>query len=407
MISRACFPGTALALLLAAGISRAQDAPAPAPPPKAPAEAPSPAAEPIPPPAAKEGTAVAEAGTTLGENRVATAGGQVVWYYTANFVAPATLKTELDQWKTPEAKIEPMANATGQAGNVLRIQERRENLPLLEKMLEILDRPQPQVLVKAKLVEITYTGSLEWGFETSYTAPGDTFFRKVTGTFNPDSYLSATAARPFQGGEVAFAFVGDSQSNYGSLDAVVRLLKSKGKAEILGEPNILATQGQKATIRAGEKVPVQKATVQGSTVFTNIDFQDTGITLEITPELIGRDAVRMKLRENVSAVSGFVTGEAGVQNPVINDRTAETTLTIRDGATLVVGGLQSSRTIENETGIPLLMDIPLLGWLFSTKSKQEVKTELYFIATPQIVRGSYSEGLILPPGEEKRLERLK
>ena len=248
-----------------------------------------------------------------------------------------------------------------------------------------LRETQPQVLVRAKLVEITYSGSLEWGFEAAYMAPGDTFFRGGSAVFNPESYLSATTARPFQGGSFNFAFVGDSALNYGNLNEAIRLLKSRGRAEILGEPNILATQGVKAVINAGEEVPIQTAYVSASAVTTSISFRRTGITLEITPELIGRDAVRMRLKETVAAVSGFVTGQGGVQNPVFNDRSAETTLTVRDGATLVVGGLQSSRVIENESGIPLLMDIPVLGWLFSTRSKDEVQTELYFIATPEII----------------------
>jgi len=95
-----------------------------------------------------------------------------------------------------------------------------------------------------------------------------------------------------------------------------------------------------------------------------------------------------------------------VQNPVINRRSAKTVLTIRDGATLIVGGLQSSRKLDTETGVPLLMDVPVLGWFFSTRSREEVKTELYFIVTPEIIRGSYSEGLIKPPSEKSRLERL-
>ncbi|NUN53731.1 MAG: type II and III secretion system protein, partial [Planctomycetaceae bacterium] len=132
-----------------------------------------------------------------------------------------------------------------------------------------------------------------------------------------------------------------------------------------------------------------------------------GIELEITPELIGKDAVRMKLKEKFSAVTGFVVGQGGVQNPIINKREAETVLTIRDGATLVVGGLQSKREIENESGIPLLMDIPVLGWFFSSQSVEEVKTELFFIVTPEIIRGSYNEGLIRPPSEKGRLDRLE
>lgn len=401
----------AAALVLAAGLAAPtaygeEAPPVPLPPVPVPAK---PAAEELPP-AAPE--------VRIETDRIETSDGWVVWFYEVNFVDPKVLRTELDQWKTKDAKIEPMAQSWEplitnqehpnkvQPANVMRIRERKENLPLLQKMIEMLDRPQPQVLVKAKLVEITYSGSLEWGFETVYTAPGDTFFRGTSAVFNPESFLAATPARPFQGGTLSFAFVGQSAANYGSLDETVRLLKSRGRAEILGEPNILASQGVKATITAGEEVPIQTAIVTGTSVQTNIQFRKTGITLEITPELIGRDAVRMRLKENVSAVSGFVVGQGGVQNPVFNDRTAETTLTVRDGATLVVGGLQSKRSIESESGIPLLMDIPVLGWLFSTKSSEEVQTELYFIATPEIIRGSWAEGLLQPPGEKERLESL-
>jgi general secretion pathway protein D len=350
-------------------------------------------------------------------DRVDAANGQVVWYYPVNFVDPRVLREELNSWKTPEGKVDVMSGRLscpppGQldsvlpSSNVLRIQEKRENLPLLEKMLEILDQPVPQVLVKAKLVEVTYSGRLEFGIDTSYLAPGRTAFRGASAIFNPESYLNASTARPFQGATTAFAFVGDTQTNYGTFEAAVRMVKSKGKAEILGEPNILATQGQKATINAGEDVPVQEATIVGASIQTQIRYRQTGILLEITPELIGRDAVRLRLKETVSAVTGFVTGQEGVQNPVINQRSAETLLTVRDGATLVVGGLQSKRKIEEQRGIPILMDIPLLGWFFSSNSKDEVRTELYFIATPEIVRGSYGEGLILPPGEQERLAGL-
>jgi general secretion pathway protein D len=392
----------AFALLLAGGAFAAED------PPK-PAEAPTPAPAPAPAPEKPKD----EVGISLAEDRVTAPQGWVVWYYSVNFVDPGILKTELERWKTPEAKVEamttisPRPNEPAPSANILRIQERKENLPLLEKMLEVLDQPQPQVLVKAKLVEVTYSGSLEWGIADTYTAPGDTFFRGGSAIFNPDSFLNATPARPFQGGTAAFATVGDTQSRFGSLDMLIRLLKSKGKAEILGEPNILATQGQKARVKAGEKVPIQTANYQNSTLIVSTSFEDTGIELTILPELIGKDAVRLKLTESFSAVTGFVDGQGGTQNPVINRRDAETTLTVRDGATLVVGGLQSSRKIDQEKGIPILMDIPVLGWLFKSVSKEEVKTELYFIATPEIIRGSYAEGLIKPPGEKARLQRTE
>lgn len=404
---RACLAAALLAAAVGSPAVRAEEAPpgpvpAPAPAPSAAPGAPAPAPHPAPSPAGQEGIPI-----TFTEDRVQSPDGWVVWYYSVNFVDPKVLRAELDLWKSKEAKIEPMAGATGQPTNLLRIQERAENLPLLEKMLEVLDQPQPQVLVRAKLVEVTYSGKLEWGVETTYTAPSETFFQGAAAVFNPEAYLNASAARPFQGTTVTSGLQGDSALRYGNLDMIIRTLKSRGKAEIMGEPNVLATQGQKATIKAGEDVPIQQTNLTGTTLVASTRFEPTGIELEITPELIGKDAVRMKLKEKFSAVTGFVVGQGGVQNPIINKREAETVLTIRDGATLVVGGLQSKREIENESGIPLLMDIPVLGWFFSSQSVEEVKTELFFIVTPEIIRGSYNEGLIRPPSEKGRLDRLE
>lgn len=386
----------AAGVLLFAGAARAQDKP-PAP---APGPAPAPATPPAKPLFPPEDPLTAE----VEEDRVTLENGMVVWYYTVNFVSPLVLQGELDKWKSTDGKIEASAVPTGQFTNVLRIVDHEENVALMERLLEILDQPVPQVLVKAKLVEITYTGKLEVGFEANYAAPGDTAFRDTSAVFNPESFLNATSTRPFQGGTVNFALVGDSSSNYGSLEYALRMLKSKGKVEVLGEPNILATQGLKATIKAGESVPIQSANLSGGNLIVSTLFKDTGVTLEITPEVIGRDAVKLKLKESLSAVTGFVLGQGGTQNPVVNTREAETTLTLRDGATLIVGGLQSSRSITTQSGIPLLMDIPVLGWLFSYNSKEETKTELYFMVTPEIIRSSYAEGIIKPPSETERLK---
>jgi general secretion pathway protein D len=400
----------ALVALLLLSTSARAEGPLPPPPPGPPAPAPAPA--PAPPPVEEKKPEPPR--VSFAEGRVESDDGWVVWYYRVNFVDPGILRAEVDRWKSAGATVEPMAGPGATPINTLRIRERRENLPLMERMLELLDQPLPQVLVRAKLVEITYDGNLEWGFEAAFDRGGadpdsssETFLRKVGVTFNPESYLSAGAARPFQGSSLNFAFLGDTRDRYGSLDYTIRALKSRGHAEILGEPNILATQGVQAKFRAGEKIPYQTANLQGSAVIVSTTLQDTGISLTLTPELIGRDAVRMKINQEFSAVSSFLAGQGGVLNPVINQRSADTTVVIRDGATLVVGGLQSSRVTDSRTGIPLLMDIPLLGAIFSKTQKSEVKTELYFFVTPEIVRGSYSDGLLRPPSEEDRLEGLR
>ncbi|MHC4924741.1 MAG: type II secretion system protein GspD [Planctomycetota bacterium] len=397
------------ALLLLASSAVAQDAPKPAP------KAPNQGTKELPPvPAPKKAPEKKEPALSIQptERKIDEGNGWIVHYYPVNFVDPAVLQKELDVWKSKGATVAPMSTGA-KASNVLRIRERYENLPVLLKMLDMLDQPQPQVLVKAKFVEISYDADLEWGFEATFdrgnadpTITSETFFRGGSGTFNPDSFLNSSNARPFQGSELNFAFVGDTLRRYGSFDYLLRLLKSKGKAEVLGEPNILATQGIPATLDAGEKVPIQTSTLSGSNVIVSTKFEETGIKLTITPELIGREAVRMKLEEQFSAVTGFLLGQGGLQNPIIDRRKASSTVTVRDGATLVVGGLHSTRKSEEESGIPLLMDIPVLGWFFKTHDESEVKTELYFFVTPEIIRGGYGSGVLTPPSEPGRLRDL-
>ena len=121
---------------------------------------------------------------------------------------------------------------------------------------------------------------------------------------------------------------------------------------------------------------------------------------------IGREHVRMKVKPEVSQVTGFVTLEEGAQYPIISTRNAETTVTVRDGETLIVGGLMSTSTIESKTQVPLIGDIPLLGRLFSSTKTTDVKSELVFFITPRILRARTGGEMrvIKPPELKKRTD---
>jgi type II secretory pathway component GspD/PulD (secretin) len=145
---------------------------------------------------------------------------------------------------------------------------------------------------------------------------------------------------------------------------------------------------------------------RGSQTFVRTKFEDTGIKLNITPEFIGREHVRLKVKPEVSVVIDYITLEGGVQSPVISTRNADTTVTVRDGETLIIGGLLSTTTIEDRTSLPLLGDIPVLGYLFGSTQKKDVKTELVFFITPRIVRPRTGSEMrvIKPPELKKRTE---
>ena len=111
------------------------------------------------------------------------------------------------------------------------------------------------------------------------------------------------------------------------------------------------------------------------------------------------------MRPEVSTITGFVTtsGEITFQSPIIAQRNAETVVTVRDGMTLVIGGLYANAEINEKSGIPILGDIPVLGFLFSRTSKTKTKTELDFLITPYILRSRLGSSVFVPEREKRRL----
>jgi type II secretory pathway component GspD/PulD (secretin) len=147
---------------------------------------------------------------------------------------------------------------------------------------------------------------------------------------------------------------------------------------------------------------VNTVQVRGNQTTVTTAFEKTGITLDITPQLVGRDYVQLQIKAEDSQVTERIPGPSGSLNPVISTRSASTDVSVRDGETIIIGGLLSSSTIESKTGLPIVSDIPLLGYLFSSTRTQEVKSELVFFITPRIIKQK-EHTVILPPGERKRI----
>jgi general secretion pathway protein D len=338
--------------------------------------------------------------------------GTIKKYYESDFLDSGRLNSlvnELNAWKSDKGKFRVMPDQ-----HTLEIIERPENIPLIERVIRMLDKPQPQVYVDAKVIEITYDSNFEFGVEFLFDKgpaidSAQTFFRKVTGTFNPPSYLDSLrpgASQSFQGTELTFKLLGDNVEDEGALEYFIRAVQQRGNAEILSQPSLLATENKPANIHTGQKTPIPQVESRGSQTFVRTKFEDTGIKLNITPEFIGREHVRLKVKPEVSVVIDYITLEGGVQSPVISTRNADTTVTVRDGETLIIGGLLSTTTIEDRTSLPLLGDIPVLGYLFGSTQKKDVKTELVFFITPRIVRPRTGSEMrvIKPPELKKRTE---
>ena len=195
--------------------------------------------------------------------------------------------------------------------------------------------------------------------------------------------LNGLVAGVLTGG--SFKYNGVSYPNVGEL---LNALETYSDVRTLSTPEILATDGVKAKITIGEDVPFitgQSQTVGGN-VMTMIQRQNVGIALELTPHILSHNRVRLDVKQTVSALTNAsqVIGTIAV-GPTTTKRSAKTNLTIASGQTVVIGGLISKETSVNDQGVPLLSDIPIVGYLFSNTNHEKKRDDLLIFLTPYVI----------------------
>jgi pilus assembly protein CpaC len=176
----------------------------------------------------------------------------------------------------------------------------------------------------------------------------------------------------------------------------LRALSSKGYAKILAEPNLIVRSGESGEFHVGTRVPVQQVTGVGAEQTVSIEFEDVGIRLNFSPNVLDDGTIRLKI--DPAEVSN-ITDILQVQNiiaPVIDTRTVRTSVDLKDGESLILAGLLSEEMRKNIKKIPILGDIPILGAIFRSTRKELREKELAFFITPKLVKP-------LPPGEKPLL----
>jgi general secretion pathway protein D len=242
-------------------------------------------------------------------------------------------------------------------------------LPTIEK----LDQTPLQVLVEVVIAEVTLSDNFEYGVDWAINNVNS----NLTGS-NPRDSVS------IQNGVLNFFPITSS----GYTRAVINLLESDTRATILQTPRILVRSGQEATINVGLDIPVvtsTQASTEGNSIVQDVSYRKTGTNLSVKPIVYGGGQVDIELNQEVSR-STAGSGSAG--NPTIFSRSISTTLSIKDGGSVLVGGLISSSGDTTNNNVPLLGDLPLIGNLFASKSDQSERTELMILIAPYVVKGS-------------------
>ena len=260
-----------------------------------------------------------------------------------------------------------------ETGSLIVITDQETNNQI-QKIVENLDKPVPQVLIKVLFLEITHTKGLDLGVEGSYKSDSEDEEDTIQTIFG--------LASETRGG---FYKILEEE-----LEVVIRALAEKTRLEILSRPSVLTRNNQEATITVGQEVPFirnSRITDDGDTINT-IEYEDIGIILKVTPHITTNRLVEMEVVPEISTLTGETVPISETVNArVIAKRSAETRVVVDDGRTVVIGGMMEDSETENTKKIPILGDIPLVGAAFRRTITEKSKTELLIFLTPHVVEG--------------------
>ena len=288
----------------------------------------------------------------------------------------------------------PVNVTADKSTNSLIITAAPEDYDSVKGVIKQLDLRRRQVYVEAAIMEISLSKMRELGVEFravelpkegSVTPFGGTNFGGIGAAVSGPAglaELSGMAAGVVKG---TFTFRGTEYLNVGAL---VRALQTEGDVNVLSTPHLLTTDNQKAEIVVGENVPfvTGQSQTSGGNVLTSIERKDIGITLRLTPRVSEGAFVKLDLYQEISSLTESATFDVNKVGPVVNKRYASTTVVAKDGETIAIGGLLRDNETKIVRKVPILGDIPILGWLFRYKRTQVDKTNLLIFITPTIVK---------------------
>ena len=244
----------------------------------------------------------------------------------------------------------------------------------LAKRIKALDHPISQCLVLAQIIEISHGKNLDLGL--TYSLPTYTHTGNSSGLTNNDS---------FRGNWLEKLTFGAS----------VKANKELSKGHVVARPMTMMLNGQEGKVNFSDRVPIMSTTATSTSTDITVTYEDVGTILTITPNIDEQTGdIRMKIDIDVSNIAGWKTF-SNVQAPEISKRQATTSAHLRSGQSFVIGGLMSATELDNLSGIPILMDLPILGQLFKFHSHSKTYSEVYIMITPYIVTDDIDPAAIM------------
>jgi general secretion pathway protein D len=302
--------------------------------------------------------------------------------------------------------------------NSLIIVAGKQDYDVVRGLLAKLDIPRDQVFVEAIIMEINTEKVRDWKVAPYYLDPdthgigraGFSAAGTLAGILNPAG--DAGAVLSFGGGKNFSLQIGGQTVQVPSLLAFVSILQRNADANILSTPQILAMDNEEAKIEVGDQIPigVETQTTSGGVITSSPKFDKATIKLVITPHISPEtDSIRMKVDQSVRQASEATVRAAALRDitTIISDRSLNTNIVVENQDTVVLGGLIREEESKSETKVPLLGDLPVVGWLFKSSSVSRKKVNLLVFLTPKIIRSQQESRDLLGEKVDDRTDWMK
>ncbi len=276
------------------------------------------------------------------------------------------------------------------------VTDAESKIKAIDTFIEEIDRITPQILVEARIYDITSKDRLDLGVKwdagtnTTYVngEPPTTHLDRAGNRdpFIKSGFTGTTSKTPATTADIRFGWLNQNID----VDMLLKAEQENIDAKLLANPRVLVLDNEKALIKIITEIPYQELTESalGGSIGTTA-FREVGVELEVTPHLTREDMIRLQLKPKFSVKTDdvVIVGAGGVSSaqPVIDRREANTTLLVRNGRTVVLGGLRKKEVTKQVNKIPLLGDLPLVGLLFRFTGEDTVTSELVVFITPRII----------------------
>ncbi|MEE8158311.1 MAG: secretin N-terminal domain-containing protein [Dehalococcoidia bacterium] len=268
--------------------------------------------------------------------------------------------------------------------NTLVVSDLASRMNDVQRVIRAFDRKTREVNIESKIVQVRLDDKYQMGVNW------EVLFQQLSDLRLQVTFPISPPVGPL--GPVGKITVGTLADD--DFTAVIELLQTVGKTNVLSTPQIAVVENEEAKILVGTReafvTSVVTQTQQAATTAEDVTFIDVGVSLTVTPTINREGYVTMKIKPEVSSVTRTLTTASGNQIPIVQTSSAETTVMVKDGVTIIIAGLIEDQTLETHKKVPILGDIPFLGAAFRSKEDEVIKSEIVIFLTPTIISGKDS-----------------